>query len=112
MSGYNNLKREGLRNRRDTLGSRAMVELKRSVRKGLFGRESQWPITRAQQRRQSCKSFADAPLTACMKEELSHGRHGKESHSVAQGGRQPSRDARRYPPGTFRSRSRSASSHG
>jgi hypothetical protein len=36
MSGYNNLKSEGLRNRRDTVDLRAMVEPKRSVRKGAF----------------------------------------------------------------------------
>jgi hypothetical protein len=34
MRGCNNLENEGLRNRRDTPGLRAMVELKRSVRKG------------------------------------------------------------------------------
>jgi hypothetical protein len=32
----------------------------------------------------------------------------KESHSVARGGRQPPRDARQYPPATFRSRRRPA----
>jgi hypothetical protein len=36
MSGYNNLKSEGLRNRRNTVDLRAMVEPKRSVRKGAF----------------------------------------------------------------------------
>jgi hypothetical protein len=36
MCGYNNLERESLRNRRDTLGLRAMVEPTRSVRKGAF----------------------------------------------------------------------------
>ena len=42
MSGYNNLKRESLRNRRDTVGSRAMVESKHSP----FGRGSRWPIAK------------------------------------------------------------------
>jgi hypothetical protein len=46
-----------------------------------------------------------------VKEKL-YGRHGKESHSVAERGRQPPRDARQYPPATFRSRRRSASGHG
>jgi len=36
MSGYNNLKSEGLRNQRNTVDLRAMVEPKRSVRKGAF----------------------------------------------------------------------------
>jgi hypothetical protein len=36
MSGCNNLESEGLRNRRDMPSLRAMVELKRSVRKGAF----------------------------------------------------------------------------
>jgi hypothetical protein len=33
----------------------------------------------APRRRGSCKSYADAALTDCMKEELSNGRHGKKA---------------------------------
>jgi hypothetical protein len=50
MRGCNNLESEGLRNRRDMPGLRAMVELKRSVRKGAFGRGSRRPITEGQRR--------------------------------------------------------------
>jgi hypothetical protein len=63
--------------------------------KGPFGRAFPVAHDEEQRRGQNYKSCADAPpLTACMKEKLSHGRQPKESHSVEQGGRQPPRDAR------------------
>jgi hypothetical protein len=58
-----------------------------------------------------CKSCADAPLNAYVKEELSNGRHGKESHSVAQGGLTTSPGCSPTPP-TFRSGRRPASGDG
>jgi tetratricopeptide (TPR) repeat protein len=59
-----------------------MVELKRSARKGVF--RPRFPVDQCDEhrRRGSCKSCADAPLAACMKEELRHGRQRNESHSV------------------------------
>jgi hypothetical protein len=43
-----------------------------------FSRRFRWPIAK----RRGSAGIASRELTACMKEELSNGRHGKESHSV------------------------------
>jgi len=48
-SGYHNLKSEGARNRCDTFGLRAMIDPKRLVRKGAFGRE--FPVAHNEKQR-------------------------------------------------------------
>jgi hypothetical protein len=81
---YHNLKSEGARNGRDRLGLWGWLNRNTPLSAG-------FPVAHceARRRRSNCKSCADAPLTTFMKEELRNGRHGKESHSVAQRGRQP-----------------------